>query len=220
LSRATDLAEREAAEAEAESPDDTPGLEPSEEEEAAEEEETPTPEPEPVTEARIKKISAAISKEDDRHEAAMRRILGDLWEGREVCPLCMQEGFVIPAQPGEFDQEQRYAVLAAMGDLSQPKLKAHPYFKRCPDCDGWGKLETFSRKEEYATENCDTCQGFGRIDTRTGATNVLSFTPAPANVTWNPPAPPPSVETPNADVWGRPWGHKDWGQNPAEVNAG
>ena len=147
----------------------------------------------------------------------MRKALGDLWEGREVCPLCMQEGFVIPAQPGEFDQEQRFAVLAAMGYLSQPKLKPHPYFKRCPDCDGWGMLETFSRKDDYAHENCDTCQGFGRVDTRQGASNVAYMTP-PAQP-WSPP-PAPVDQTPNADVWGRPWGHGDWGKNPAEVNAG
>lgn len=216
MSRATELAEREAAQAEADEPDVTPGLEPDEDEaEEAEHEET-QPEHEPITEAAIKKIGQLIEREDDRHEKALRKILGELWEGRETCPLCMQEGFVIPVQPGQFDPQQRVAVLNAMGDYGDPQLKKHPYLSRCPECDGWGKLDTGSRNEGFEREQCVRCSGNGYVDSRTPTTNG-NYGTQPQQAAWTPP--PPPEQTANADVWGRPWGHKDWGQNPAEVNA-
>jgi hypothetical protein len=216
VSRATELAEREAASAELEEPDETPGLEPNEEEHEEAEHEESQPEPEPITEAQIKKIGTAIEREDDRHEKALRKILGDLWEGRETCPLCMQEGFVIPAQPGQFDPEQRVAVLSAMGDYGEPKLKPHPFLVRCTTCDGRGKLDTGSQNPGYEAESCDTCGGTGRYDKRQGTSNGNYGAPVQQQAAWTPPPPETSQ---NLDVWGRPWGHKDWGQNPAEVNA-
>lgn len=216
MTKLQEIIEREAARDEAEEPDVTPGLEPNEDEaEEAEAEEAPA-EPEPITEADLKRISGQIEKEDDRHEKALRKILGDLWEGRETCPLCMQEGFVVPAEPGQFDPMQRAAVLAAMGDNGEPSLKKHPYLARCPECDGWGKLDTGSRNQGFEREQCVRCSGNGYVDSRTSATNGNYGAPQQPQAAYAPPPPDPSA---NQDVWGRPWGHKDWGQNPAEVNA-
>jgi hypothetical protein len=217
MSAATEAAKRDEAAAESEpEPELEPELEPEPDEDPDELEPEPEPEPEPVTEARIREIQRKTNAEDERHEKRLREIMGDLFEGYEPCPLCLSSGFLMPFPPGAFDPEQARAVELAMGAGESVPRKKHPTKVRCEACDGWGELDTDSRRPEYARDACLVCNGFGTVDSALQSSEGQLVTPAQ----WTPPpAYEPTPPPPNADGWGRPMGHPHWGVPPSQVGA-
>jgi hypothetical protein len=215
MSTIAERARAEAEEAEQENPDAEP-VEPIEPDEDEAQEEESAPEPPPVTEATFRKLGESIAKEDARHEKRLREIYGDLWGERDTCPLCLQEGFVIPAEPGQFDPEQRDAVLSVMGEGGPTEAATHQSKVRCEQCDGWGQLYTGSRNEAYKYDACLFCNGSGTVDK-----SVLASAQAqplePSAVYFPPPAPDPASV--NRDQWGRPMGHERYGVDP-QYNGG
>jgi hypothetical protein len=174
----------------------------------------PTPEDEPVTEARLKKIGKAIEGEDTRHEKRLREIYGDLWGERETCPLCLQEGFVSAVGAGEFDPEQRMAVLSVMGDTAAPTFEQNPKLHTCEQCKGQGMLATGSKRDGFTDRACFKCDGNGFIDSEVEqAMRGIQTYPPPAAA----PVPANGPALVNSDTWGRPFGHPHWGQDPANV---
>lgn len=238
MSRATELAEAEAARAEAENPDEatpdtapdetvppqgpdteTPDTDGDEEEEASETEQQPAETPpgeEPVTEARLNELARKRDAEDERHEKRLRQIMGNLFEGHEVCPLCLATGWLVPFEPGTFDPGQREAVEAAMGVAQEPEYREAKDAHKCETCDGWGKVLSGARRDESRFVDCVDCGALGYQRVAPGS-NVTQM----PMVTF-PPAGPPAAAAPASamfDPWGRAGGHPDWGRNPNEVNA-
>jgi hypothetical protein len=213
------IAERaraEADEAERENPDAEPvePIEP-EEEEAAEEEER-APEPEPITEAMLRAIGEKVGKEDERHEKRLREIYGDLFAGRVPCPLCLQEGFLIPVEPGDFDPDQRGAVLAAMGESGPTHAAVHQTKVRCPHCQGWGQLYTGSRNPAHEYDACLICSGMGTVERSVlEAADAHRASEANGAHVYLPPPAAPAVN----DSWGRPPSHERYGVDP-QYNGG
>src|SRR6266571_626453 len=114
MSRATELAKAEA------------------EDEEAEEAETPAPPAEePVSEKSLRERNKKLEAEDQRHEKRLHEIYGSTWGDRAMCPLCLQEGFIVPYEPGTFDPQHRELVEAAMGQLEPPAYLEHPTEGRC-----------------------------------------------------------------------------------------
>jgi hypothetical protein len=169
-----------------------------------------------VTEAQLAKVGKAIAAEDERHEKALRKAYGDLWGERQPCPLCLQEGFVVIAQPGEFDPTQRAAVEAAMGEVPEPEYKPAKDARMCPTCDGWGQALSGAKRDSTRFVDCVDCGGLGYVRQ---APNVTQLPTASGTTSWTPPDPATVLTSsaPNADAWGRPMGHPHWGQNPAAV---
>lgn len=162
MSRVTELAELEASEAEAEEPNEEEAAQEAEEERESEVE--PEPVVEPETEAAVKDHTKKLDAEDERHERAVMKLYGDMAADVAPCPLCLNHGFVPSEAPPEFNQDQREAVLWAMGE-GRYKLKTHPTFERCTLCDGFGKLETGARNEPGNNAiNCPDCQSRGYVD--------------------------------------------------------
>lgn len=150
MSNVTELAEQEAARAEAENPDEPPPVEPpgepapDEEEEADAQEPEPEPEPEVNSDAQAK----AVVSELRRHERAWAKLNGVEPEDLNVCPTCEGVGFTMEPQP---------------------QVKESTYTERCTDCNGYGEVISGSVKEGSQTVRCLTCTGLGYVDTRTGA---------------------------------------------------
>lgn len=222
MSTIAEIARAEAEAAEAENPDEletpTEPDEPAEPDEGGEDEQTPElePGPEPVTEAALKRVEKAIAAEDARHEKALRKAYGELWGDRQVCPLCLQEGFVVPAGPGEFEPDHRAAVEAAMGVEAEPEYKVSQRHKMCDECDGLGAVLTGAHTETGRLAACQPCMGTGYVD------KPYIVPPAPLPVSTIPTATIPGTPTfqpdmTNQDAWGRPMGHPHWGISPAQA---
>lgn len=217
MSRATEIAEREAAEAEAENPDAEPvePIEPDEieEEEAAQEEEAPS---EPSSLAVIEGMEKALASEQKRHANALAKALGEHWQDFAECPLCQVDGYAMPYQPGEISPEQRDAIMVLMGEAGNQALGEHPSEVRCPVCDGWGEMRNGSRRPEQATSACQNCMGSGHVDKSQLASNVTPL-PQTQHYPWDEPAAP--IVSPNVDRWGRPMNHPDFGLDPTQIVA-
>jgi hypothetical protein len=174
----------------------------------------PQPEPEPSALANVNAIGKKLDTEDRRHHAALAKVLGEDFALYHECPLCLTLGYALPAMPGQFDPNQRMAVLAAMGDEPEPELNEAPEAKRCDVCDGWGELLTGSRNDTGRVKLCARCEGKGWIanledGAQNGAGAGVGYTLPPPAQQWPP--------VPNNDAWGRPAGHPHWGQDPASV---
>ncbi len=186
MSRVTELAEAEAARVEAELEDETsapdepapdvaptgdPGpdspdadepapAEPVPEEEAEEaESESPTPEQ-----------LAHFERQVAKHEAALKRIMGDDFKWFVPCFQCEGVGHV-PATPP-----------AAV------HLEHDPATEPCPVCKGYGELVTGSLKEQYAARLCGNCGGGGFITVSAPAPAPVAQAAFTAN---GPPSPGP-----------------------------
>jgi len=191
VSRVTELAEREAAAAEAEPEPGEPGepTEPSEPEPS---------EPEPETAAKIQAAEdaqlRAFTRHMDAHKRKLRQIMGDDFEAFEPCGFCEGIGYRVIGAP-----------------------QAHPESERCEACGGHGFLLTGSENPAYASIACDHCQGQGYrmklpelppvpvgqpttiyIDPATGLQVAAPYTatPPPPNGTWAPGAVMPAQPLP------------------------
>lgn len=213
MSRATEVAEREALEAETE-PEGEPDEEAAEElaEIEREQEQETAPEPEQSSLAQIEAQNKAEKSEHTRHENALKKIVGDHWAMFTECPLCQIDGYALPYEPGELGPEQRQAILAIMGEGPGQGLKPHPDLEMCAYCDGWGRLLTGSKNEGALTEICPKCSNQGYVMKNAAPEqngNQLYTPPPPPYV---PPFDPSAV---NHDKWGRDPGNLRYGQDPA-----
>jgi hypothetical protein len=141
-SRVKELADEEAAKAEAEQPDEdaieqeeTTGSEP---EPQPEPDPSPVPAPEPASEEAQMK---AMGREYDRHAKALERIIGEDFAMLAPCDHCGGLGFAPPVT-----------------------LRPHKNFRACETCNGFGDVLTGSRKEGNATQPCPVCAGRGYLE--------------------------------------------------------
>ena len=196
---------------------ENPDAEPEEEPlgEPAEPEPEPEPEPhEPSSQTVLDQRARNLEGETRRHEKALRKIYGDDFETLAVCPLCLSDGYIIPAPPGAMPPEQWEAVQLAAGQLAEENYREADFAETCPTCDGWGKVLSGSKDPTHRTIPCRPCEGKGW--------KAKLGEPAPLP-TFTLPAPPPpngaaSIDwTRPRDQWGRPEGHPHFGMEPSLV---
>ncbi len=184
---------------------ENPDAEPDEPEQDEPEPETPSvPSSETVMVERDKKLTA----ETKRHENALAKIYGDDWAELQPCPLCLTDGYVIPAPPGAFPDDQWFAVEMAAGKDRFTVYEQDPTAEICPTCKGWGKLDTGAKTGEQAIRICPDCTGNGW--------QMVQPPPTLSHATWTPTPPPPARRLPGQDSgeydqWGRPAGHERFG---------
>ena len=168
---------------EAPQPDEQPNEEPTqpqepdegaEEEEAGEEthDEDGTegelpPQPEGLSEKEVEKRNQALDKEAIRHANRVRDIVGDDAEALIPCELCLP---IVPGFRFEYiPDEQRAAVMLAIGMASDADYLQAPGTERCPDCNGKGKGKTTSQVPGQEFVVCLNCKGRGWIGERANA---------------------------------------------------
>ena len=206
----------------------TTAEEPQVEEPEVEPDETEEPvepsEPDVVEEAQIdfseraiKAREKSLEREYKRHEGALERAWGTIWEQFVCCPLCEGDGFLVPKPAGSMDPEQFVAVTVLAGQMQTPELPDDQDYVVCVNCQGWGNTNIAGSKREGLSKQCDRCLGQGY--TKTTAVNVVPIVPMIPEVTSTAPAPPiPSYGAPGPDdQWGRPTGHAHYGIPPAAV---
>lgn len=158
----------------------------------------------------------ALTSETKRHENALRKAYGDDFDTLAVCPLCLSDGWIIPAPPGAMPDEQWQAIEMAAGKGSDARYVQDPDAKLCPKCQGYGKLDTGAHTGELAIRVCGICNGQGWVDASYSAPQPISYLPPPPAI----PAENLSLDwTRPRDGFGRPEGHPRYGIDPA-VNGG
>ena len=194
---------------------ENPDAEPDEDED---EELEPEPEPsepsEPSSETVLAERHKALASETRRHETRLRTIYGNDFESLAVCPLCLADGWIVPAPPGAMPPEQWEAVQLAAGQAPDANYREADYAETCPTCDGWGQVLSGSKTDTQRLIPCRPCEGKG------WKAKLGEQQPAP---TFALPVPPPpngavSIDwTRPKDNWGRPEGHPHFGMEPSLV---
>lgn len=237
MSSIVERANAEADLAEAENPDD-PYDEEAHEGDVEPEESDESAQAGP-TESDIRKMGEKIDREDTRHTARLREILGEQFDLYKECPLCQIAGHVLPYPPGAVEPLQRAAIAAAMGEELPPELLEAPEATMCPVCAGWGETKTKSKNPLHLTKICSPCDGKGWMNTlewssydnqrmereRTASLlangPTLSVLPGQVKTEPYPDHAVPFIPAPGTpDNWGRPSGHPMWGSpNRADGSA-
>lgn len=190
MSKLSELVEREAAAAEAEA-----------EQEQQESDPQTAVEPDAAQPAApSEKDLKALEREFERHEAALKRIMGADYERLSECPVCAGQipGYV-------WEPPDQLAI-----------YRADPNKTTCPACDGYGQLRSGSRTAA-ALVMCMTCAGNGYVE-RVQAATAFAQQVAGGGGSVPPGYLPPSSEaTPPLDSWGRTLGHPHFGIDPAQI---
>jgi DnaJ-class molecular chaperone len=140
MSNVKQLADAEAAKAEAEQPDEPETEQPDEDEQEAESTE---PQAEPSTGEPTEADIKALNQEYGRHERALQKIMGSDFALLAPCDDC-----------------------GGMGYRPPDVMKTHENFKACDVCSGYGQVLTGARDPQYATTNCPRCGGRGYLTRR------------------------------------------------------
>lgn len=159
---------------------------PDEGEERAEasEDEPSTVQPQPKSEKDMEKVFKALDNEAMRHAKRVGDILEEDAQDLIPCELCAKllPGFRWPV----VDEDQRAAVMLAIGFEPKPDLEPDKHAHACPDCHGHGKVATGSKVQGQDALPCLTCGGNGWMGERRQMTTRPAAAPVAAPP-WNGP---------------------------------
>jgi hypothetical protein len=130
----------------------------------------PEADPSPATEELGEPTTQQLGKlerEQARHEARVREIMGGHVAGFEPCDHCGGVGLVPPG----------------------PRPQTHEWFKACETCNGFGEVLTGSQREGQQSRDCPTCKGRGYLEALTD-----DGTPLASSSTGPQPIPTPTLE--------------------------
>lgn len=97
---------------------------------------------EPEGEEPSSKQLRELVKENERHVAAVSKIMGGFVDGFEPCEKCDTLGLQPPG----------------------PKPRTHSFFKACETCAGFGQVLTGSLEAQYQAVACPDCGGRGYLE--------------------------------------------------------
>jgi hypothetical protein len=189
----------------------------------------------PPSQQQLERAVDQIASAGDEYVAHVHAIQHEVNTGLVECPLCPVPGFVSELPMTEVDPMQRLAVLTVLGEAGTTAAPPHPTLHRCEACDGFGLMDTGSRREAFATQPCPQCGGNGyidqqvlqaQVDARIGSGLPAGFDLTPPPAPTNNVVPTPTVTQGGhtfpvvlggaLDQFGRMAGHPLWGQ-PVEA---
>lgn len=165
------------------------------------------------TERELEKRQRALEREAERHEKRVRELLGDDAAGLikcEACPPALSGYHFGPEDYPPGSSERALYEMLSSGDAS---MMRHPeWLETCSECNGFGQVLTGARTDHTRQLTCPICKGAGYIDTRRDSPPPLTV--AANGVEPGAAAPIATPTEPNADMWGRPLFHPNFGKFP------
>jgi hypothetical protein len=242
------MGRQEVTETQLETPDapgpepDAPGPEPAPDEEIPFEDpepQMPPPDEQPTGEVRSEKELEALRKKLDTSANTWKRrveeLLGDDFGSLVPCELCSFDipGFHWPAEIQTPISDQHERLLRVLIEPAAPEYREASNVHQCPDCAGWGKVNSGSRIASHTTVTCPACKGYGYVpppvpgqsnyaqasgvqgagigQVATNGAGVTFDTVSGEVVDTGAEEPEP---TPDADIWGSPRLLPDGQENP------
>ena len=135
-----------------------------EEPEAVAEPQKPVQEPVGPSEADLEKASKAMDRAAKAYiDKAVTNLGGDLG-GFQACPMCRDywPGLRLNRVP---EGETLAAIQVAIGQDPDPPLRPDVFSRQCQVCDGYGRLESWSKDRARKSLTCLECNGLGYIPT-------------------------------------------------------
>jgi hypothetical protein len=227
MSDVTDLADAEAARAEAETSDDE-ALEADEEADPAEAHEgdevegvsgdapgeAVPPAVQGMDEKAMERMHKRVAQASATYAKKISEILGDEAQMLELCPRCVDggfPGFIFPALMAPVDPKTKAAVLLSIGEEASEATEPDKYARQCDSCKGAGVTLSGSRRTRDRLLTCHDCVGRGWIavgpERQGNQTRVVETTTVNGNEETHEPQP-------EVDLWGTPIGDPDYGVMP------
>lgn len=165
------------------------------------------------TERELEKRQRALEREAERHEKRVRELLGDDAEGLIKCEACPEALSGYHFGPNDYPPGSPDRALYEMLAGGTDGIMQHPaWVEQCGECNGYGQVLTGARVELTRLLTCPICKGAGYVDLRTDSPAPLQ--PAANGAASTPVTPATTPTEPNADMWGRPLGHPNFGKFP------
>lgn len=169
-----------------------------------------------LTEKDIERAMEKLEREAKRHRDRVSEIMGEDALMLIPCELCPQvtAGFRYPTPVGE---EQKRAVLAAVGMGDVGNMRHSPDALTCDVCDGYGELISGSRVAAHLSIACQKCHalGYTTAQDREQWESQLRAQEAARQVLTQPQSFAISYDSrPAVDQWLRPQGHEFYGMDP------
>lgn len=167
----------QAAEAEPEGDEDAEpveSIEPDDDDAAEQEDEgggAAESEPQEALAPSVEAMMRSLESEHTRHEKALRKIMGEGFDGYTDCPVCMSMGYVF-GSPLNDDEGTEV----------------------CTACKGFGEVRTASLVPQHATRQCMACLGNGYVTKQAPAPLPSAPVGAPLAVAPDTAAVSPEVE--------------------------
>jgi len=183
----------------------------------------PAPEPEPEPQASVgEKELRALERENDRHQQALGKMLGEDFAGFASCPLCDggPAGFVPPFSV--FPDEAAAAKGQAVYEYFEGRAEIEPPYKQattmrtCAACEGWGQVISGARNSGHRLEQCRQCFGNGWVDRVDSLPSTPNYTPPNIQTGGTSPVPGADGQV-MLDTWGRQLGHPHFGLHPDTI---
>jgi len=136
------------------------------------------PAPEGKSQKEIEKGLRALEREAQRHAKRVAEIMEEDAQHLVLCELCapLIPGFRWPQVP----EDQRAAVMLAIGFDPKPDLLTDKRAHACPDCNGYGLVATGSKVQGQDALACIDCGGSGWVGERRNAPATAVTPPMPA----------------------------------------
>ena len=162
-----------------ETPDDDAPITEEQVQEAEQEDSPPEPEPDVIEDAQAKfdeRKAEAGRKRIDRAVSSMvktlNEVLADEAQFLQACPRCADDfpGLIWDPTVKQVLPATRAAVMISMGEGAPVDLERARDAEQCPDCKGYGKVNTGSKVLGQDKLVCNNCKGRGWVGERASRT--------------------------------------------------
>ena len=192
--------------------EETPDEEPTEEtDEEAERE--PEPDPQGLSEREMNKRFDQLATRVGTYTKYVETFAEETGQPLVRCAVCLpfSPGFHFNPLEVDLSEEQANVCRFLLGEPLKPAFQNTQRAQACPDCDGWGMVNTGSRVHGKESIQCAPCKGRGWVGEAADLTPAQAAKPQALN----PDEPAPAdEELPQLDPWGTPSWHADYYKMP------
>lgn len=175
------------------------------------------PAPEPavpqLTDKEREQQQKNLDREAKRHSEKVESLLGAETDSIIVCPFCdpQLQGYLWEESLQHPRDEMQAALFGALTAPPHPEYQDAPHAHRCQDCDGYGVVNSGSRKPGNETISCPTCRALGYITDPRFSVNGTTEQDASLSLV---PAGGGEQVIEDTDAWGSPRLLGDGQENP------
>jgi hypothetical protein len=166
-----------------------------------------------MSEREFEKAARAFERDVERYIAkveAFAELTGQPLLRNEM-DLDFVPGYIFHPQAVPLTDEQVQFARTVMGEPIEPPFEQDPEAGECEACGGWGRVKTGSKVAGQNVVTCRRCSGRGYVSSR--PSNELEPAPAAA-LNGDTGSVLTDAELSDADAWGTPRSHPDWGKSP------
>jgi hypothetical protein len=163
-------------------------------------------------------LNTKLERERKRHGTAMKNLLDDADQDVMPCPICerLDAAPIIVGHIAAIPDEGWQQLQQIAGVEAVPPFAKAKGVVPCPECNAIGQVEYPTHNQHMKYQTCLTCAGNGYLPEQQAEQPPAPVVTLPTFPTTTPQVPPPFA---GKDQWGRPAGHPHFNVDPASIGA-